>query len=72
MKSINISKDVATGLGIALGKKVSTHESPARMAWLVLIAKQIPDKETFFPRGRSATIRDIESQLEEAAQSKTR
>jgi len=66
--TINLTKEVTTGLGLALGKKFSIEESPARMAWIVLLLKATKDKPGWFPQGKWATIQDIEQQLSEAAQ----
>jgi len=65
--TVRLSNAVATGIGLALGKKLSTEESPARMAWIVLQLRKVKDHEEWFPRGKWATIQAIEQQLDDIA-----
>jgi len=67
---IEINKEEATGLGLALGKKVSTHESCARMAWLAMLAAYLDDRPEWFPCGQMRTLERIQEQLEIAAETK--
>lgn len=41
--------------------------SMENMAWLALVARELPDTERFFPHGKWATIQHIEAQLQRAA-----
>jgi hypothetical protein len=65
--SIQLSHTVADGLSLALNQDVNTFESLERMAWIVLVLKQLDDTDEWFPRGKWATIQSIECQLDMAA-----
>jgi hypothetical protein len=42
-------------------------EQPERMAWVVLVLRKLKDQPIVFPRGKWATIQEIERQLDHAA-----
>jgi hypothetical protein len=65
--SIEMSGVVANALSCALRQDFCRVESPERMAWIVLLLKKFSDTEVIFPRGKWATIQDIEGQLDKAA-----
>jgi hypothetical protein len=65
--SIQLSHAVADGLSIALNQDFNGCESLERMAWIVLILRKLDDEDIWFPRGKWATIQNIERQLETAA-----
>ena len=68
--TIEISGKVAKALSMALDQDFNRIEQPERMAWILLILKKLPDKESIFPHGKWATIQSIEGQLDEAARDK--
>jgi len=65
--SIELSHAVADGLSLALDQDFYCCESLERMAWIVLVLRKLEDKDEWFPRGKWATIQNIEAQLEIAA-----
>ena len=64
---INLSSQVADGIGLALDQDFNRVELPERMAWVVLLLQKIKDNKKYFPMGKWATIQLIESQLDVAA-----
>ena len=64
---INITSRAAEGIGFALDQDFGRVETPERMAWVVLLMKQLQDTEEYFPLGKWATIQAIEAQLEKAS-----
>ena len=64
---ISLSRMTADGIGLALDQDFNRVELPERMAWVVLLLREIEDSEKYFPTGKWATIQFIESQLEKAA-----
>ena len=65
--SIELSHAVADGLSLALDQDFYRFELPERMAWMVLVLRKLEDKDEWFPRGKWATLQNIEAQLETAA-----
>ena len=65
--SIRLSHAVVDGLTLALNQDFNGCESLERMAWIVLIIRKLENKDEWFPRGKWATIQNIEAQLEIAA-----
>ena len=65
--SISLSPRTAQGLSrVGIGDFYGV-ETPERMAWVVLVLKRVDDREQIFPRGKWATIQEIERQLDECA-----
>uniref|UniRef100_A0A6M3KD76 Uncharacterized protein n=1 Tax=viral metagenome TaxID=1070528 RepID=A0A6M3KD76_9ZZZZ len=65
---INLSRLAADGISLALNQDFNKVETPERMAWVCILLRKVPDKEEWFPRGKWATIQEIERQLDAAAQ----
>lgn len=62
--SIELSGVAAEALSrIGLGD-FNRVELPERMAWVALVLKKQEDKPEWFPRGKWATIQEIERQLD--------
>ena len=58
------SADALDGLVCHVGR---INVSMENMAWLALVARELPDEEVLFPHGKWATIQNIERQLLKAA-----
>jgi hypothetical protein len=69
LDSITISTRTAEGIGLALQQDFYPIETPERMAWVVLVLRQIEDRSEWFPCGKWATIQHIERQLGYCAES---
>ena len=65
--SIKIYQKTADAITNSTGIDVYAIDSPEKMAWIVLLLKEIPDSEENFPFGKWATIQEIERQLQECA-----
>jgi hypothetical protein len=65
--SIKIYQKTADAITNSTGIDVYAIDSPEKMAWIVLLLKEIPDSEKNFPFGKWATIQEIERQLQECA-----
>lgn len=63
MDTITMLPRTAEAIGHALKQDFNTTETPERMAWILLLLKQLPDE--VFPYGKWATIQSIKRQLEE-------
>jgi hypothetical protein len=63
--SIELSPKTIEGLEHALKQDFNAFELPERMAFVVLRLKRLPDDDKSFPRGKWATIQEIERQLED-------
>ena len=61
--SVEISGRTADGLGRALDQDFCRIESPERMAWIVWLLRRLEDRPEWFPRGKWATVQEIERQL---------
>lgn len=68
--TIEISRVVADALSKVFGQDFNRIEQPERMAWIVLLLRNVPDSEENFPHGKWATIQNIEYQLDVAATDK--
>lgn len=66
MSTVSLSSSAAEGIGKALDQDVYGVETAERMAWLVLLLKKCEDRPEWFPRGKWATIQEIERQLDSA------
>lgn len=56
---INLSPEVAAGLTrIGIGD-FGIFETPERMAWVMIVMSHLPDRPSWFPRGKWETIRYI-------------
>lgn len=65
--SIHISRETADAISrLGLGVFFAWVE-PERMAWAVLILRELEDRPAWFPKGKWATIQAIEAQLVEQA-----
>jgi hypothetical protein len=70
--SVGMSDALIDGLNqIGLGKFFGL-ETPERMAWVVLILRELDDRPEWFPRGKWATIQWIEESLHRIAKSAAR
>jgi hypothetical protein len=64
---VSISAEAAAGLTrIGIGDFYEA-ETPERMAWISLILARLEDRPEWFPRGKWATIQNIDRQLAEVA-----
>jgi len=63
---IDLTDVVVESLSSVLAQDFSRIESPERMAWIVLVLKQLPDTADIFPCGKRATILNIEAQIDAA------
>ena len=65
VSNVLLSHAAAQGLEKAIGivVTVNTENSAEKMAWVVELAKLVEDRPEFFPRGKSATIQNIERQI---------
>lgn len=67
MNTITLSPAIVSGMELALGQDFIGVESYDRMAWIVLLLKKLEDRPEWFPRGKWATIQEIERQLDHCA-----
>ena len=49
-----------------------TVDQPERMAWVVLVLRELEDRDEWFPHGKWATIQHLEMQLIECAETVAR
>ncbi len=66
MSTVALSPSAAKGISKALDQDVYGVENAERMAWLLLLLKKCEDLPEWFPKGKWATIQDIESQVDAA------
>lgn len=65
--TISISANTAAALStIGIGD-FYTVNTPERMAWAVLILRELPDRPEWFVAGKWATIQHIQGQLDACA-----
>lgn len=64
---ITLHPKTATALSELGMGNFSTVETPERMAWVSLVLRRLKDEWHVFPRGKWATINEIDRQLEHAA-----
>lgn len=65
--TVSISRATAAELSkLGLGD-FAVCETPQRMAWVVLVLREIADTDERFPRGKWATIQHIEGQIHRCA-----
>jgi hypothetical protein len=55
-----------------IGADLPVFLSPERAAYLVFKLREVPDSEDVFPRGKWATIQDIESKVTACAKATVR
>lgn len=64
---VTMSEAAAEGLSrIGIGD-FQTVEQPDRMAFVCLVLRGLEDLETWFPKGKWATIQSLSHQVEDAA-----
>lgn len=65
--SIALSQSTADAFSrIGIGD-FNVIEQPERMAWVVAVLRRLPDRLEWFPRGKWATIQQIEMQVDACA-----
>lgn len=65
--SVRLSASSAAGASLALQQDIHVWTDNERMAWFLMLLRRCEDKEEFFPRGKWATIQEIENQLNREA-----
>lgn len=68
MSIVTLSPATAAAIGHALNQDFYGAETPERMAWIVLLLRKLEDRAEWFPRGKWATIQEIECQLDVCAE----
>lgn len=64
MSIVILSPATIAGIGQALDQDFCGAETPERMAWVVLLLRKLEDRAEWFPRGKWATIQEIERQID--------
>ena len=65
--TIRLSSLTVDALSKATGGDIYTTDSPEKMSWIYFLIKELDDTAEVFPRGKWATIQEIQGQLEAIA-----
>ena len=60
---ISLSQEAADGIEAATGCPTYREMDPEKVAWIWFLLRPVEDTERYFPRGKWATLQEIECQL---------